>query len=127
MCIGAEAKDVFFAEHRQLTRRGTTVKMNSKVQVTGCWYGMAFDVPGINYPWPRPVVLSRVQYAQAYAVLDGRQCALERKARLDEKHPHSVSKRTTFESGTLYSKFVVVSLVSTGFGILVCDLLRFLG
>ena len=46
-----------------------------------------------------------LQYTRALAVRDGRQCAVERGARLSAKSAHAVSTRGLFVLGTLYSKW----------------------
>ena len=70
----------------------------------GQFYGMAGDLKLVNYTWPRPVVVSALYYARCRSVLDARQCAIERGARLDGEIPGAVAERRHWKFGTLYSK-----------------------
>ena len=102
---GSATADIFGDEGRQMRENPSTCSLTDRIQVVGQFYGMAGDLKLVNYTWPRPVVVSALYYARCWSVLDPRQCAIERGARLDGYIPGAVAERRHWKFGTLYSKF----------------------
>ena len=94
------------AKEREILKlHGKDRKITVRVQHVGQFFGMAGDLPEVDYTWPRPIFISSQAYAHVQSVADGAQCARERGARLAGDQPHVVALRGTFTPTTFYCEY----------------------